>query len=256
MKEYYYILFFIIGTIFGSFYNLVGSRIPRKEPITFSRSHCDYCNNILKWYELIPIISYLFLKGKCKKCHHKLSLFYPFTEIATGLLFLISYYSFGISLELIISLTLVSAFIIISVSDLNYLIIPDRFIIIPSIIIIIMTYLKSGLLNTLIQIGYGIIAFVFMYLVMLLGNKLFQKESLGGADIKLMFLIGLSLDPMLSVVALFLASVIALPVSLFLLIKNKEHIVPYGPFLMIGLLIVYFTKLNIIDIFEKIIDFF
>ena len=79
-----------------------------------------------------------------------------------------------------------------------------------------------------------------MYLVMLLGNKLFKKESLGGADIKLMFLVGLTLDPMLSIVVIFLASIIALPISLYLLVKNDEHIIPYGPFLMIGLLIVYF----------------
>ena len=95
-----------------------------------------------------------------------------------------------------------------------------------------------------------------MYLIMLLGNKLFKKESLGGADIKLMFLVGLTLDPMLSIVVIFLASFIALPVSLYLLLKNNEHIIPYGPFLMIGLLIVYFTKLTIVDIFNKILTFF
>ena len=253
MEIYYHIMFFIVGTIFGSFYNVVGTRIPNNLSIVKPGSHCEYCNHELSWYELIPIFSYIFLKGKCKSCHHKLSIFYPFTEIATGLLFLVSFHSFGFSLDLLTSLTLVSTFIIIIVSDINYLIIPDRFIIIPSILIIIIDLFNIGLLNTIIQIGYGILGFTLMYLVMLLGNKLFKKESLGGADIKLMFLIGLVLDPMLLIVVLFLASFIALIPSVYLLIKNKEHVVPYGPFLMIGLLIVYFTKLNIIEIFEKIL---
>lgn len=256
MNTFYLIMFFIIGTIFGSFYNVVANRIPKGESISTPRSHCENCNHYLGWYELIPIISFIFLKGKCKKCGTKLSLFYPFTELATGILFLISYYSYGFTYDLIISLTLSSAFILIIVSDLNYLIIPDRFIIIPSIMIFIVTILSKGINTALIQLVYGVIGFLVMYLIMLLGNFLFKKESLGGADIKLMFLVGLTINPMLLVIVIFLASFIALPVSLFLLIKNKEHVIPFGPFIMIGLLIVYFTKLNIQEIFEKVLTFF
>ena len=95
-----------------------------------------------------------------------------------------------------------------------------------------------------------------MYLVMLLGNMLFKKESLGGADIKLMFLVGLSLNPFLLIIVVFLSAIIALPVSLILLVKNKEHVIPYGPFIMMGLLIVYFTKLSITEIFEKVLILF
>ena len=141
------------------------------------------------------------------------------------------------------------------VSDITYLIIPDRFIIISSIIIFLIKALDVGILQALIQVGYGVLCFGFMYLIMLLGNYLFKKESLGGADIKLMFLVGLTLDPMLAIVVLFLSSIIALPVSLIILVKNKEHVIPYGPFIMLGLLIVNFTKLNIKEIFLKFINF-
>lgn len=254
MNALYYIMFFIVGTCFGSFYNLCGMRIPKNLSINKPGSHCENCNHSLSWYELIPILSFIFLKGRCKNCHTKLSLFYPFTELVTGLLFVISYHSFGLTLDLIISLTLVSTFVLVVVSDLNYLLIPDRFIIIPSIIVFIITLINKGLINSLIQLGYGIISFIIMYLIMLLGNKLFQKESLGGADIKLMFLVGLSLSPFLSIIVIFLSSIIALPVSFYLLLKNKEHVVPYGPFIMIGLLIVYFLKMNIIEIFENILN--
>ena len=256
MKTYYLIIFFIFGTIFGSFYNLVSNRIVKGESINKPRSHCENCKHTLSWYELIPIISFIIQKARCRNCKVKLSYLYPFSEFATGLLFMISYYSFGFSYELIISLTLVSAFILIIISDLNYLIIPDRFIVIPSIIIFIIMILNKGIVNALIQVGYGLIGFIIMYLIMLLGNYLFKKESLGGADIKLMFLVGLTLNPLLAIMVLFLASIIALPVSLYLLIKNKEHVVPYGPFIMIGLLIVFFTKLNIEEIFTKLLNLF
>lgn len=256
MQVYYYFVFFIFGICLGSFYNVLGMRIPNNESIINPKSHCTKCGHVLKWYELIPLLSFIIQKGKCRSCKTKLSLFYPFIELATGILFLISYYSFGFSLELVISLVLVSLFMVVIVSDLSYLIIPDSFIIIPSILILIVKIIQDGIINGLIQLGYGIICFIFMYLIMLLGNKLFKKESLGGADIKLMFLVGLTLDPMLAVMVIFLASIIALPISLFLLIKNNEHVIPFGPFIILGLLIVYFTKLNIIEIFNKILTIF
>lgn len=256
MEIYYYCLFFIIGITLGSFYNVLGMRLPIGESIIKPKSHCPKCNHELKWYELIPIISFIIQKGKCKSCKTKLSLFYPIIELSTGLLFIVSYYSFNFSLDLIIALTLVSLFMIVIVSDLSYLLIPDSFIIIPSIIVLVVKIIQFGFINALIQIGYGILCFIFMYLIMLLGNKLFKKESLGGADIKLMFLVGLTLDPMLMVVVIFLASIIALPISLVLLIKNKEHVIPFGPFIVLGLLIVYFTKLNIIEIFKNILTVF
>ena len=250
------ILIFILGICFGSFYTVLGMRIPRGENVLISRSHCENCHKELKWYELIPLFSFLIQRGKCLNCKAKLSLFYPFCELATGLLFFISYYSFGFSLNFLIAIILVSTFIVVLVSDLTYLLIPDRFIIIPAVLIFVIQIIQRGFLEGLLQLLYGLLAFILMYLVMLLGNKLFKKESLGGADIKLMFLIGLVLDPFLATVVLFVASVIALPVSLILLWKNNEHIIPYGPFLMVGLLIVYFTKLNIQELFDKLLLFF
>ena len=104
MEIYYYILFFIFGLCFGSFYNVLALRLPKGESIIKPKSHCPKCLHTLKWYELIPIISFIIQKGKCKNCHTKLSFFYPFTELVTGLLFVISYYSFGFSYDLIIAL--------------------------------------------------------------------------------------------------------------------------------------------------------
>ncbi len=256
MEVCYYISFFLFGLCLGSFYNVCGLRIPKGESVNKPRSHCPKCNHKLKWYELIPIISFIIQKGRCRECHTKLSWFYPFSELATGILFTVCYHSFGFSYDLIIALTLVSTFILVVVSDITYLLIPDRFIIIPSLIVIIVNFINKGYEYGLIQIAYGILSFTFMYLIMLLGNKLFKKESMGGADIKLMFLVGVTLDPFLTILVIFLASFIALPVSFFLLIKNKEHVIPFGPFIIASFLIVYFTKLDIKEIFTNILNFF
>jgi len=247
----------------GSFYNVVGLRVPDKKSIIKPRSHCMNCGHVLSWYELIPVFSYIFLRGRCKNCHEKISLLYPLNELFCGILFMISFYSWKFSPELIVSLTLSSLLCIVIASDLSYLIIPDSFIIVPIIIIVIVRFIQYGLVSTLIAIAFGFVSFGMMYLIMVFGSKLFHKEAMGGADVKLMFIIGLVTAPIFTKVTtaeLFLnilmpllvvvaASVIALPSSLVIYTKQKENVVPFGPFLVIGLLIVYFTKVNIQDIF-------
>ncbi len=253
MKIVYSVCFFILGTVLGSFYNVLGLRIPKHESIIKPRSHCEKCGHILKWYELIPIFSFLFQKGKCTSCKTKLSYLYPASELFCGILFFISFYSFGFSYNLLISLILSSISIMIIVSDLTYMIIPDRFIITPSILILLIKLIDSGFKDFLFAFISGLASFLVMFLIMKFGEYIFKKECLGGADVKIMLLVGITLEPFLSLVVIVLASVIALPVSMFLLIKNKESIIPFGPFLAIGLLIIFFTKLNSSEIINFLI---
>ena len=253
MEILYIVCFFILGTILGSFYNVLGLRIPKNESIISPRSHCERCGHMLSWYELIPIFSFIYQRGKCRKCHKKLSWIYPFSEFFTGLLFAISYYSFGFSYQFLIALIISSLLILVTVSDLTYMMIPDRFIIISSILILIIKLIFLGTTEFLSSLLSGIIAFSLMYLIMQLGSFLLKKEALGGADVKLMFVVGVTLEPFLSLIVIIIASVIALPVSLFLLVCAKEHIIPFGPFIVIGLLIVFFTKLNSMEIINLFI---
>ena len=96
MEIYYTILFFILGTILGSFYNVIGYRLPKGESVLYPRhSYCPNCHHSLSKWELIPVLSFLFQGGKCKHCHHPISFFYPLIELLTGVLFAISFYSFG-----------------------------------------------------------------------------------------------------------------------------------------------------------------
>ncbi len=244
METFYLIIFFIIGTCFGSFYNVVGIRLPKNESLISKRSHCCDCSHQLKFYELIPIISFLFLRGKCKACHSKISVIYPVIELITGVMFAVCFYSFGFSYELVIALVLVSLTSIIIVSDLTYFIISDEVLMVSSFIIIVFQFLLMGPLDTLIYILNGVLMFIVMYLFMLLGNKLFGKESLGGGDIKLMFVVGLVLHPLLALFTIFLASIFALPFAILLLKTNDDNIIPFGPFICLGLLLIYLTKID------------
>lgn len=242
----YILFFFILGTILGSFYAVIGYRLPKNESIINPiHSYCDNCHAKLAWYELIPIVSYVIQLGKCNRCHQKLPVILPFIELITGSLFAVSYYSFGMSYNLIIALVLVSLFSIVIVSDLTYMIIPDEVTYICAIIIIIVNFLNLGLKDGLLQLGSGILVFMAMYLIMLCGNALFKKETLGGADIKLMLIAGLVLEPVLGLMVIFISSAIALPVSILIYITSREHMLPFGPFIVASMLLLFLLKIDI-----------
>lgn len=248
MRVVYIICFFILGTILGSFFNVLGTRVIKKESIIKPRSHCDKCGHVLAWYELIPILSFAFLKGKCRNCKTKLSFLYLFSEFFCGLLFAISFYSFGFTPNLIISLTLSSLLIIVTVCDVTYMIIPDRFIIISGVIILLTKLIFFDINSFLTSLLYGVLSFGIMFLIMKFGDYIFKKETLGGADVKLMFVVGICLEPFLALLVIIIASMIALPISLIILVRVKEHAIPFGPFILIGTMIVFLTKLDSLKI--------
>ncbi len=236
----------------GSFYHVVGTRLSKGESIlTPKRSYCDHCGKTLKWYELIPLVSYLVQRGKCTSCHKKIPFLMFFVELASGVLYVISYYSFGFSLDLVVALLLVSLFIIVVVSDLTYLIIPDQVTYSIALAIIIVNFFRLGFMGCLKSILSGVLLFFFMYFLMRLGNFLFKRESLGGGDIKLMFVVGLVLSPFLGLCVVFLSSFIALPVSLILYLYNQEKVIPFGPFILVALLFMFFLKVDV----KGVLDF-
>ena len=239
MDTVFLIWVFIVGTVFGSFFGVVGTRLSEGKSIVNPRSHCNYCNHILKWYELIPVFSYIIQRGKCRNCGKTLSIFYPIVELLSGFLFAVCYFCFGFGIEFFIAILIVSFLIIVIVSDLTYLIIPDEVTMFFSIVIIVVKLFAFGIKSTLFSILSGILLFSLMYIIMLLGNKMFKKETLGGADIKLMFFVGLILQPSLGLFNIFLSSCLALPVSLVSLFKNKNNIIPFGPFILMGVFLIY-----------------
>lgn len=243
MEYLYFILFFVLGCILGGFYSALGNRLG-SEDYHFLPYRCNVCGEKLSFLESVPLLSYLFLKGKCRHCHKKIDVMEPLMEFFTGILFTVSYYSFGFSYELLIALGIISLLIIVTVSDLNYLIIPDEVLVFFVLYFIIVQFLAGGIINAFTHILTGAFLFVLMFLIMWFGSKALKKESLGGGDVKMMFLFGLVLDPLLGTISIFLGSVFALPMSLFLLYKNHEKVIPFGPFLLLALTFIYFTKLT------------
>lgn len=245
MTLLYTFCFFVLGLVFGSFYNVVGYRLPFGKSLITPGSECPKCHHRLKWYELIPVISFLIQGGKCLVCKDKISKFYPLMELLTGVLFALAFYLFAFSYDLLMMLVVVSLFIIVIVSDVNFLMIPDEVTIVGSVLIIVINILNLGLKSTVLMFGSGVFLFLVMFLIMQLGNKLLKKESLGGADIKLMFLVGLVLNPIEGMFCIFLSSLLALPISLILLWKNKDNVIPYGPFILLALLLIFIFNFDL-----------
>lgn len=248
----YLIIFFIFGLFMGSFYTVIGLRLPKHENFLTDRSHCDKCQHNLSLLDMIPLLSYLFLKGRCRYCKAKINELSTYMEFFTGVLFSLSFYVFGFSYELLIALGIVSLLIIVSVSDISYYIIPDEILIFFIGFFTIIITLNSSVLNALISLLSGFTLFIIMYTIMIFGNFLFKKESLGGGDVKMMFVFGLILNPFLGLISIFLASFLALPVSIFVLLKKHQNLVPFGPFLLISFAFIYFTKIDMTTIINFI----
>ena len=252
MDIYYMIVLFIFGTIFGSFYNVVGDRLPEGKSIVKPSSHCPKCGHKLTPLELIPIFSYLLQKGKCKSCSSKIPVFHPLFELVSGVLFALAYLSFKLTPELLVALTFISILLIIFVSDIEYMIIPDEVLVVGLVLLALEKFFIFGITNVIYSLIDGLICFVIMYLLKLLGDFLFKRESMGGGDIKLLFVFGFVLGWPMAVTSIFIGSIIGLPISLVIIAKKMSHEIPFGPLLSIGAIVVLLLQINV----EKILNLF
>lgn len=251
MELYYTIVSFVFGTVLGSFYNVVGYRLPREESLITPSSHCTKCQHKLGVSELIPIFSYLFQRGKCKKCKTRISPFYMLFELLTGLLFALAYFLFGFDLKFLIALVFISMTVIVIISDYQTMIIPDEVLIVSSVLILLLTFIDQGTSALIQAFINGGIAFISMYAIKLFGDFVFKKESMGGGDIKLLFVFGITIGWQMALISIVLASFLALPVSFIIMYRKKENIIPFGPFLTISALLILLAELD----FQTIINF-
>lgn len=235
---------FLFGIVFGSFYNVVGLRVPVKESIISPPSHCPNCGRQLTAIDLVPVFSYIFLRGKCRTCGAKISPIYLMTELVTGLLFVWSYHQLGLSIELIVALFFFSLLLIIVVSDLQYMLIPDK------VLLFFLPFLLVGRIVSPLEPWWdallgAIIGFAILYLIAVI-----SKGGMGGGDIKLFFLIGLVLGTVKTLLTLFVASAIGMMIGIIVLKVRKQSRkapVPFGPSIAIASCIVYFYGDSILD---------
>lgn len=233
------IILFIIGSVFGSFFYVVGTRLPKGESIVSPSSYCENCKHSLKWYELIPIISYIIQGGKCRNCKSKIPFTYTLIEIVTGLLFAISFYLYGFSYEFYACIIIFSLLMLIFITDFKYMIILDSSLIISSVLILLLKWYFFGIKTMLLSLLSGLIIFALMFAILKIGNIIFKRESLGGGDVKLSFVIGVVLGFKLCLAALILSSFLAFPYAFAVMYLGNDKELPFGPFLASSMVIIF-----------------
>lgn len=237
MEVYWLFIFFLFGITFGSFFNVVGLRVPKRIPFVSDYSHCPSCEHRLHWHELIPVVSFLWQKGACRHCDVRISALYPSMELLTGLLFSYSYYIFGFQTELITAILFISLLVIISVSDIAYMLIPNKillFFLPPLIIMRIISPLNPW---------YDMIIGAFLGFILIALIIIISKGGMGAGDMKLFFVLGIVLGWKQVLLTFFLASLIGTIFGLFLKCLQKlkrRQPIPFGPSIAIAAIISYF----------------
>ena len=253
MEVFYLVTFFVFGAVMGSFFHVVATRLSMDQSIISPGSHCPRCGHMLKWYENIPIISYLMLRGRCSGCNSRIPLSYLVVEIITGALFAVCYHSFGMTVDLLVGLVFISSLVTVIISDIEYMIILDEVLIVATLLIAVIYIVFLGLEEAAYHIYSGVGGFLVMYAIKVLGDRAFKKESLGGGDIKLMFLFGMVLGLPMSICTIFLATFIAFPIALIILFSNKENVIPFGPFLSMAAILIFISKVDIMEILNFLV---
>jgi leader peptidase (prepilin peptidase)/N-methyltransferase len=228
-------LVFILGIIFGSFLNVVIYRLPENDrgSILYSRSYCPNCKTELKWHDMIPILSYVFQKGKCKYCGAKISWQYPVVEFLNGMLYVLLYWKYLNStwtlLDLAVYMVLFSALLVGSVIDLKHQILPDTITLggIGLGLLLSLTTAYIGVTEALIGFCVGFIPLAIIVMI--------RPDALGGGDVKLMGMFGVFLGWEAVLNILIIGSIVASVINIILIVskdnKFKEPF-PFGPYLV------------------------
>ncbi len=242
----------LLGAILGSFANVCIWRMPRDESIVRPPSHCPRCGHRLAWWENVPVLSYLFLRGRCRTCRERISVRYPLVELFTILLSLLVWWWTGDPIDYLLYFCLLFVpLVIVTVIDLEHRIIPDE-ISLPGIPVGIAVHTIThasmgygwaaldGLLGALV--GGGV-----LFLVAFAYEKLKKQEGLGGGDIKLIAMLGAFLGWRAAILTLFAASLLGSIVGLILVLilrKGMKYAIPFGPFLVAGGMLYFFFGNN------------
>ena len=256
MRIFIELLFFLLGAVIGSFLNVCIFRMPREKSIVRPPSSCPECGKPVRFYDNIPIVSYILLRGRCRDCGAPISAKYPIVEAITALMFVFLFVRFGLSLSLAVFLIFACALIVISFIDLEFKIIPDILsvggMVVGFLFSILRPYYRNldprfGMLDALygIVLGGGVlfaIAWTYQFIT--------KREGMGGGDIKLLAMIGAFCGIKGVAFSLMSGSVLGTVVGVPLLFVKGEggkYAIPFGPFLSLGALIYVFTGDRIID---------
>jgi len=245
-----YLAFFVLGSIWGSFSNVCIYRIPNNKSVIINRSYCPKCKNKISWFDNIPFLSFVLLKGKCRNCNKAIGLQYFIVELLSAVSFVIIYHFYGISITSLLLLILSIYFIIIFFIDLKHLIIPNSL----TFSLMFLGFIKSfdpnldktifpNYINSLIG---GIFGYSIIWLIVFVYKKIRKKEGMGLGDAKLLGAIGFWFGWASIPFTIFLSSVAALIFVIPSIINKSRNMasqIPFGPYIIIGC-IIYLIFLN------------
>jgi len=228
--------FFALGCCLGSFFNVVIHRLPRGESIVSPGSRCPSCGSGIAWYDNIPLLSYLLLRGRCRHCNARISLRYPLVELLTGVLVFLLYRQFGLGVSFFIFLVFAALLVLIAFIDLDTYLIPD---------VLSLSGLAVGLAASFVG---SHITWIDSVMGVLLGGGLFyavawayqvlrKQDGLGGGDIKLLAMIGAFTGWQGVLFTIFLSSVVGTVVGLAVMLRRGQGMaarIPFGPFLSLA----------------------
>jgi len=257
-------IIFFIGLCIGSFLNVCIYRLPKDKSIVKPGSSCPQCGKLIRWYDNIPLLSYVFLGGKCRDCKAHISLRYPLVELLTAFLFLLAYHRCGYSLDLYIFCFFFAMLVLVSFVDIDYHAIPVYFCFIGivggMIFISIRSFYHIDLLTSDIlslPVIHSLIGMIFgmgfAYMFKFFGDVLLafylhfkkqdsiegEKESLGLGDVDFLGMVGVFLGIKGAILTFFLAPFVAVLYAVYAFIFKKSHLIPYLPYLSVGCLIAF-----------------
>lgn len=235
-----YLLIGVFASLMGSFYNVCIHRIFCGESIVFPPSHCPKCKHPLKVWDLIPVISFVLLGGRCRYCKERISFRYPIVEILTSGAYILLYISFGLSLEMLIYSIFIGILIIVSFIDIEHQIVPNSLVLLGLLLGIF-----SILIGVTVKPLDGLIGFVIgagiLFLIAVLGKLFMGVEGMGGGDIKLLGMIGLFLGWKMTLMTLLFSIYFGGIFAIILLLskrKKRGEYIPFGPFISLASFIV------------------
>jgi leader peptidase (prepilin peptidase) / N-methyltransferase len=251
MDIYLYILLAVAGSAIGSFLNVLICRIPEGLSVVFPASHCPRCKHAIRYYDNIPVISYLLLRGMCRDCREKISIRYPLIEILTGLMCLLLFWKYGLGLQFVFAFVFVCSLIVITFIDFDHQIIPDMITLpgIPLFSLIAVLVMGVPWLEVLIGIiaGGG-----FLYAIAVAYELITKREGMGGGDIKLLAMMGGFLGWKSLLFIVFVSSLVGALVGITIVVakgKDMKYAVPFGPFLSMAAVLYLFIGQSMMMLF-------
>jgi len=244
----WYIVSIIFGAMIGSFLNVCIFRLPKEESIVTPGSHCPHCQKPIKFYDNVPLVSYILLNGRCRYCKESISIQYPLVEGITALVSLILFVRFGPTLSYVFYFSFIAALIVISIIDLYHQIIPDV-ISLPGIGVGLLASLAIPQIDIIDSLIGALLGGGSLFIVATLYQWLFKREGMGGGDVKLLAMIGAFLGWKAVILTILLGSLLGSISGIIVMVlrgKDFKYAIPFGPFLSLGAVIALFYGQDLI----------